>query len=295
MVVVPQSPIFRDEDKAREWLEARAWPNGPICPHCGNGKHMTQLAGSAHRAGLYQCNAPVCRQQFTVTVGTVFAQSKIPLHKWLAAIMLLSLAPHVKVKNVQRFLNISYKSTWHLVTRLRAVMLLESHQTGASRWRPSPLPDESASVMNFASGLASEDLKKNSRVMRQRRASETPARTGRSRPAEGELEREDDTSRTGRSDKPINRPPQVVKRTAKPDKAVIHPSQKGSGRTLSIQDATRMLEQGIRGPDDDPLFAQFFAEWRKRILRRGRPSLWEEQQAQAYLRAYNTRGRRREG
>jgi len=52
-----QNPIFTDEAKAREWLEARVWPNGPICPHCGNADHakLKALQGKAHRPGLYQC------------------------------------------------------------------------------------------------------------------------------------------------------------------------------------------------------------------------------------------------
>ena len=76
-----QNPIFTDETKAREWLEARVWPEGPVCPHCGNADQdrITSLQGKAHRPGVYQCNE--CREQFTVTVKTVFERSKIPLTK----------------------------------------------------------------------------------------------------------------------------------------------------------------------------------------------------------------------
>ena len=87
-----KNPIFNDEAKAREWLEARVWPKGPTCPHCGNedqGK-ITALEGKAHRPGVYQCNATECREQFTVTVKTVFERSKIPLTKWLAALFLMT-------------------------------------------------------------------------------------------------------------------------------------------------------------------------------------------------------------
>ena len=84
-----QNPIFTDDTKAREWLEARVWPNGPVCPHCGStGDDVTALNGKAHRPGVYQCNG--CREQFTVTVKTVFERSKIPLSKWLAALFLLT-------------------------------------------------------------------------------------------------------------------------------------------------------------------------------------------------------------
>src|SRR6266581_3490304 len=84
-----QNPIFTDEDKAREWLEARVWPEGAVCPHCGcTVEYVTKLEAGVHRPGLYQCNA--CREQFTVTVKTVFERSKIPLTKWLAALFLLT-------------------------------------------------------------------------------------------------------------------------------------------------------------------------------------------------------------
>jgi hypothetical protein len=82
------NPAFEDDDLAREWFEARLWPDGPICPHCGSfGEGVTKLfcdggpKGKVGRPGLFQCNA--CRQQFTVTVGTVMERSKIGLHIWL--------------------------------------------------------------------------------------------------------------------------------------------------------------------------------------------------------------------
>ena len=91
-----KNPIFLDETKARDWLEARVWANGRVCPHCGNADQdkLTKLEGKAHRPGVYQCNEPACREQFTVTVGTVFESSKIPLSKWLAALFLMTI-PYV--------------------------------------------------------------------------------------------------------------------------------------------------------------------------------------------------------
>jgi transposase-like protein len=117
-----QNPIFTDETKAREWLEARVWPNGPICPHCGaTGDDVTALRGKAHRPGLYQCSQ--CREQFTVTVKTVFERSKIPLSKWLAALFLLTSSKKgVSAHQVHRSLGISYKSSWFMMHRLREAM-----------------------------------------------------------------------------------------------------------------------------------------------------------------------------
>ncbi len=111
-------PIFHDETKAREWLEARLWPNGPICPKCGTVNEATLMKGKSHRPGLYQCNA--CRQPFTVTVGTIYERSKIPLHKWLAATHLMMASKKgISALQVGRMLNVSKKTAWFLCHRIR--------------------------------------------------------------------------------------------------------------------------------------------------------------------------------
>lgn len=117
-----KNPIFQDETKAREWLEARVWPTGAVCPHCGvTGDDVTKLEGKAHRAGVFQCKE--CREQFTVTVKTVFERSKIPLTKWLAALFLMTASKKgVSAHQVHRMLGISYKSTWFMMHRLREAM-----------------------------------------------------------------------------------------------------------------------------------------------------------------------------
>ena len=123
MSAILQNPIFTDEALAREWLEARIWPDGPRCPHCGNadGETIRAMHGKAHRPGLYQCNE--CREQFTVTVGSVFERSKIPLSKWLAALFLMVASKKgVSAHQVHRLLGISYKSTWFMMHRLREAM-----------------------------------------------------------------------------------------------------------------------------------------------------------------------------
>lgn len=118
-----KNPIFTNETKAREWLEARVWPNGPVCAHCGCSERITSLHGAAHRPGLYQCNEPECREQFTVTVGTVFERSKIPLTKWLAALFLLTASKKgMSTHQIHRTIGVSYKSTWFMTHRLREAM-----------------------------------------------------------------------------------------------------------------------------------------------------------------------------
>lgn len=114
-------PIFTDDDAAREYLEGLHWPDGPVCRHCGERERVTRLEGEAHRAGVVQCNA--CRQQFTVTVGTVMERSKIPLHKWVLAMHLLCASEKgMSGHQLHRMLGVSYKTAWFMSHRLRAAM-----------------------------------------------------------------------------------------------------------------------------------------------------------------------------
>ena len=112
------NPIFRDETKARKWLEARIWPDGQICPHCGTIDEATLMKGKSHRPGLYNCNA--CRQPFTVTVGTLYERSKIPLHKWLAATHLMMASKKgMSALQIGRLLGLSKKTAWFVCHRIR--------------------------------------------------------------------------------------------------------------------------------------------------------------------------------
>lgn len=114
-------PIFQDADKARAHLEATRWPQGPICPHCGVVNEATELKGKAHRTGLYQCNA--CRDQFTVTVGTVFERSKIALNVWLLATYLVSSSKKgISAHQLARTLGVTYKTAWFMGHRIREAM-----------------------------------------------------------------------------------------------------------------------------------------------------------------------------
>lgn len=114
-------PIFSDADKAREHLEKTRWPHGPVCAHCGVVNEATKLEGRAHRAGVYQCNA--CREQFTVTVGTVFERSKVPLNKWLLATYLMSSSKKgVSAHQIGRTLGVTYKTAWFMCHRIREAM-----------------------------------------------------------------------------------------------------------------------------------------------------------------------------
>lgn len=112
---------FQDADKAREYLEAIRWPNGPVCPHCGSIRQHYALQGKSTRAGLYKCID--CREQFTVTVGTVFERSKIALHIWLQAVYLLcSSKKGMSSKQLERMLGVTYKTAWFMTHRIREAM-----------------------------------------------------------------------------------------------------------------------------------------------------------------------------
>src|SRR3984893_11480663 len=125
MTAVFQDPIFQDEDAAREALEAVRWPNGPICPHCkcSDQDKIAKVEGKkhTHRPGLYYCGE--CKGTFTVTVGTVFERSKLPLTKWwMAARMFNSAKNGVSAHEIHRTLKLTYKTAWFMMHRLRLAM-----------------------------------------------------------------------------------------------------------------------------------------------------------------------------
>jgi transposase-like protein len=114
-------PHFHDPEAAREYLESIRWANGVVCPHCGVIDKFYKLTGEAHRPGLYKCSD--CREQFTVTVGTVFEDSKIKLHIWLQACHLMSASKKgVSSKQLERMLGVSYKTAWFMSHRIREAM-----------------------------------------------------------------------------------------------------------------------------------------------------------------------------
>jgi transposase-like protein len=115
-------PQFHNEEAAYAYVEARLWPNGPVCPHCGATKeHAGKLGGKATRTGLYKCYA--CRQQFTVKIGTIFEASHLPLRMWLQAIHLLCASKKgISTRQLQRMLKCGMKTAWFLGHRIREAM-----------------------------------------------------------------------------------------------------------------------------------------------------------------------------
>ncbi len=120
------APYFTDDKKARLYLEKVRWPNGPICPHCGsNEKHYSlkskEDSKKPVREGVWKCKK--CRKQFSVTVGTVFEKSHIPLNKWLFATFLIcSSKKGASAHQLHRMIGVTYKTAWFMFHRIRYAM-----------------------------------------------------------------------------------------------------------------------------------------------------------------------------
>ena len=166
-------PYFHDEQAAFDYVEAALWPQGPICPHCGCTGRVSALApfagskskknpGGAIRYGLKFCGQ--CRRQFTVRVGTIFEESKLPMTKWLQAIFLMcSSKKGVSAHQLHRTLETTYKTAWFLAHRIREAMrdgelgpfglggaTVEVDETfiGRNPNNPDPAPGKKATVHN---------------------------------------------------------------------------------------------------------------------------------------------------
>ena len=109
------------EDSCRSYLELVRWPDGPRCPACNRSKRVRKLLGKSHRRGLHQCNA--CRRTFTVTVGTIFQRTRIPLYNWLVAVHLMSTSTrYVSARTLHLQLRLHYASAWLMAARIRAAL-----------------------------------------------------------------------------------------------------------------------------------------------------------------------------
>jgi transposase-like protein len=116
------NPAFTNEDKAREFLEASRWPDGPVCPFCGQLETVARLGGKSMGPGWYYCSG--CRDKFTVRVGTVMERSHIPLHKWLMATHLIMASKKgMSALQLQRMLGLgSYRAAWFMCHRIREAL-----------------------------------------------------------------------------------------------------------------------------------------------------------------------------
>ncbi len=113
--------VLQNEADAIAWVEARVWPEGPVCPHCGGVERISKMGGKATRIGLWKCYQ--CRKQFTVKVGTVFESSHVPMHLWLQAMYLLcSSKKGISSNQLHRTLGVTLKTAWFMAHRIREAM-----------------------------------------------------------------------------------------------------------------------------------------------------------------------------
>jgi len=106
------------EEKCREYLAEQRWPNGAVCPYCGHDKCYTIEGGKR-----YKCSSKVCRQKFSVTVGTIFQDSKIPLTKWFTAVYLVTAHKKgISSYQLAKDIGVSQKCSWFMLHRIREIM-----------------------------------------------------------------------------------------------------------------------------------------------------------------------------
>jgi transposase-like protein len=112
---------FHDEEAAYAYLEARVWPNGPVCPHCGGVERISKMQGKSTRIGVYKCYQ--CRKPFRVTVGTVFEASHVPLRLWLQCVYLMASSKKgISANQLSRTLGVTLKTAWFMAHRVREAM-----------------------------------------------------------------------------------------------------------------------------------------------------------------------------
>jgi len=109
---------FADETSALCYLEALLWPDGPVCPRCGVAGRVGKLDGTSTRLGAHKCYA--CRKIFSITQGTLFEGSHVPLHKWLQAIYLTDAGSKpLRPYHLAKVANISGKTARSMLQKLK--------------------------------------------------------------------------------------------------------------------------------------------------------------------------------
>ncbi|HEX7759822.1 MAG TPA: IS1595 family transposase [Caulobacteraceae bacterium] len=146
------APHFHNEEAAYAYVEARLWPNGPICPHCGGFERIGKMGGASTRIGTYKCYQ--CRKPFTVKVGTIFEASHVPMRHWLQAMFLMASSKKgISANQLHRTLGCTLKTAWFIEHRLREAMrsgdltpfgsgggAVEADETFIGRRKGVPLP-----------------------------------------------------------------------------------------------------------------------------------------------------------
>ncbi len=109
---------FGTDEACRAHMESVRWPDGPVCPKCGV---IGQAGRVGNRPGVLRCHA--CKSQFSVTVGTAMEGTHLPLNVWyLAMYLMLSTAKPISAMSLSRQMHVQYRTCWHLLHRLRAML-----------------------------------------------------------------------------------------------------------------------------------------------------------------------------
>jgi len=112
---------FHDEEAAFAYVEARIWPEGPVCPHCGGVDRVGKLQGKSTRVGVWKCYQ--CRKPFTVKLGTIFESSHVAMHLWLQAMFLIAGSKKgISSNQLHRILGVTLKTAWFMSHRIREAM-----------------------------------------------------------------------------------------------------------------------------------------------------------------------------
>lgn len=115
------APHFHNEEAAYAYVEARIWPEGPICPHCGGVERIGKMGGKSTRIGTYKCYQ--CRKPFTVKIGTIFESSHVPMNIWLQAMFLIAGSKKgISSNQLHRTLGVTLKTAWFMSHRIREAM-----------------------------------------------------------------------------------------------------------------------------------------------------------------------------
>ncbi len=118
------APHFHSEGAAFAYVEARIWPEGPVCPHCGGCERIGLMGGKSTRIGLYKCYQ--CRKPFTVKIGTIFESSHVALHIWLQAMYLIAGSKKgISSNQLHRVLGVTLKTAWFMSHRIREAMQID--------------------------------------------------------------------------------------------------------------------------------------------------------------------------
>jgi transposase-like protein len=115
------APHFHNEEAAYAYVEARIWPEGPVCPHCGGVERISKMQGKSTRVGAYKCYQ--CRKPFTVKIGTIFEDSKVAMNIWLQAMYLIAGSKKgISSNQLHRTLGVTLKTAWFMSHRIREAM-----------------------------------------------------------------------------------------------------------------------------------------------------------------------------